>query len=67
MSPIHARGAHSVTNSRRAVISVVIAYTWWGLSAIFWRALESVAPLDQLGFRVGFGALFLLMLSLIHI
>ena len=61
MSPIHARGAHSVTNSRRAVISVVIAYTWWGLSAIFWRALESVAPLDQLGFRVGFGALFLLM------
>ena len=49
-----------MNTSRRAVVSVVIAYSWWGLSAIFWRALESVAPLDQLGFRVGFGALFLL-------
>ena len=40
---------------------VVIAYMWWGLSALFWRELGSVAPLDQLGFRVGFGAFFLLL------
>jgi len=50
-----------MNNSRRAIISVIFAYTWWGLSAIFWRALDTVAPLDQLGYRVGFGALFLLI------
>lgn len=42
---------------------VVVAYMWWGLSAIFWRALDPVAPLDQLGFRVSFGALFLVLLA----
>lgn len=49
-----------MNNSRRSVLLVVIAYVWWGLSAIFWRALDTVAPLDQLGFRVAFGALFLM-------
>ena len=53
-----------MNNSRRAVIFVILAYSWWGLSAIFWRALDTVAPVDQLGFRVGFGALFLLVWSL---
>ena len=50
-----------MNDSRRAVIFVILAYSWWGLSAIFWRALDTVAPLDQLGFRVGFGALYLLV------
>lgn len=50
-----------MNNSRRSVLFVVIAYVWWGLSAIFWRALDSVAPLDQLAFRASFGALFLLV------
>ena len=60
MSTVHARGA-PVNNSRRAIVMVVIAYMWWGLSALFWRELGSIAPLDQLGFRVGFGLLFLLL------
>ena len=51
----------AAANSRRAVASVCVAYIWWGLSAIFWRALDTVAPIDQLGYRVGFGALFLLI------
>lgn len=48
-----------MNESRRAVAFVVVAYMWWGLSAIFWRALDTVDPIDQLAYRVGFGALFL--------
>lgn len=39
-------------DSRRAVGQVSFAYVWWGASAIFWSALGSVAPIDQLAFRI---------------
>lgn len=39
-------------STRRATLFVCLAYCWWGCSALFWRELASVAPLDQLSFRV---------------
>ena len=39
-------------DSGRAIGQVSFAYVWWGASAIFWNELGSVAPIDQLSFRV---------------
>lgn len=49
-----------MSSSRRATGLVSVAYTWWGLSALYWRELASVAPIDQLAFRVSIAAAFLL-------
>ena len=46
-------------NQQRAILWVVAADLWWGLSALYWRELASVAPIDQLGWRVSTG--FVLM------
>lgn len=45
--------------TRRATLLVVAAYVWWGLSAIFWRELGSVAPIDQISWRVLLGVAYL--------
>jgi chloramphenicol-sensitive protein RarD len=45
--------------TRRATLLVGAAYVWWGLSAIFWRELGSVAPIDQISWRVLLGAAYL--------
>ncbi len=50
---------------RRALLLVTAAYVWWGCSAIFWRALDSVAPIDQLSFRVALGLLYLAAYAII--
>jgi len=42
-------------SARRATLLVCAAYCWWGCSALFWRELSSVAPVDQLAFRVTTG------------
>jgi chloramphenicol-sensitive protein RarD len=41
-----------MTSAGRATVLVCFAYTWWGISPVFWRELGSVAALDQLSFRV---------------
>lgn len=41
-----------------------LAYSWWGLSALFWRELASVAAIDQLSFRVATGAFYLVVVWL---
>jgi len=51
-------------SQRTALLMVGFAYVWWGLSAIFWRALESVAPIDQLAFRVILGLTYLVIVGL---
>ena len=43
----------------RPTLFALGAYCWWGLSAIFWRELQSVAPGDQLGWRVASSAVLL--------
>lgn len=48
-----------MTSSRRATLLVCLAYCWWGCSALFWRELASVAPIDQLSFRVITGFAYL--------
>lgn len=57
-----------MTPTRRATVLVCLAYTWWGCSAIFWRELGSVAPVDQLSFRVitGFAYLALVWVGRRH-
>jgi chloramphenicol-sensitive protein RarD len=47
--------------TRRATLLVGAAYVWWGLSAIFWRELDSVAPIDQISWRVLLGAAYLVL------
>ena len=39
----------------RPVLVVIVADLWWGLSAIFWNELDTVDPIDQLGWRVVLG------------
>ncbi len=53
-----------MSSTRRATLLVCLAYCWWGCSALFWRELSSIAPIDQLSFRVttGFGYLTLVWL-----
>lgn len=41
-----------VASDNRALGQVSLAYVWWGGSAIFWNELGSVAPVDQLAWRV---------------
>lgn len=48
----NSESANSEVNDRRAIAQVSFAYVWWGGSAIFWSQLGSVAPLDQLSFRI---------------
>ena len=43
----------SMGSDSRALGQVSLAYVWWGSSAIFWNELGSVAPVDQLAWRVG--------------
>lgn len=45
----------------RPILWVFLADLWWGVSALFWRELDTVVPIDQLGWRVttGFGLLVL--------
>ncbi len=45
--------------SRKATLLVAAAYCWWGFSPVFWRELDSVAPLDQLSWRVALGLAYL--------
>ena len=55
-----------MTSSRRATVLVCLAYTWWGCSAIFWRELGSVAPVDQLSFRVITGFSYLAVVWMVR-
>ena len=48
-----------VTSTKRAVLLVCLAYCWWGMSALFWREFASLAPVDQLSFRVSGGFAYL--------
>lgn len=48
-----------VPSTRRAVLLVCVAYSWWGLSALFWREFASLASVDQLSFRVSGGFAYL--------
>ncbi len=41
--------------TKKATLLVVAAYSWWGFSPVFWRELDSVAPIDQLAWRVALG------------
>ena len=50
-----------MNTTRRATLLVGAAYVWWGLSAIFWRELDSVAPIDQTSWRVLLGAAYLVL------
>ena len=34
--------------TKKATLLVAAAYTWCGFSPVFWRELDSVAPIDQL-------------------
>ena len=41
-----------MASDTRALGQVTLAYVWWGSSAIFWSQLDTVNPVDQVGFRV---------------
>ncbi len=46
----------------RSSLLAISAYIWWGLSAIFWRQLDRVAPVDQVGWRILAGFIVLSIL-----
>lgn len=46
----------------RPVLVVIVADLWWGLSAIYWNELDTVDPIDQLGWRVVLGLVMLGMI-----
>ena len=48
--------------TKRATLLVGAAYVWWGLSPIFWRELDSVAPIDQISWRVLLGFAYLALI-----
>lgn len=48
-----------MSSSTKATLLVALAYMWWGFSPIFWRELDSVAPVDQLAWRVSLGLMYL--------
>lgn len=48
-----------MNTASRATFLVAAAYLWWGFSPVFWRELGSVAPIDQLSWRVSLGLLYL--------
>lgn len=48
-----------MTSTNRATVLVILAYCWWGLSAIFWRSLGDIAPIDLLSWRVVLGFVYL--------
>jgi chloramphenicol-sensitive protein RarD len=51
--------------ANRSVLLVLGAYTWWGLSALYWRQLAAVAPLDQLAWRVLSGFVVLAVVAVL--
>ena len=53
-----------MSSTRRATVLVCLAYCWWGCSALFWRELGSLAPFDQLSFRVTTGFAYLALVWL---
>ena len=36
---------------QRAIVLVVLADLWWGISAIYWNALASVSPVEDVSPR----------------
>ncbi len=48
-----------MSTTTRATLLVAAAYLWWGFSPVFWRELDSVAPIDQLAWRVSLGLAYL--------
>lgn len=51
---------------RRPSFLVILAYLWWGVSAIFWTELASVPAVHQLGWRITMGIAVLGLLWLIR-
>lgn len=47
--------------TKKATLLVAAAYAWWGFSPVFWRELGSVAPVDQLAWRVALGLGYLVV------
>ncbi len=50
------------TEARRGVLYGVLAYGWWGFIALYFRAVQSVTPLEVLSHRIIWSALLLLLL-----
>lgn len=48
-----------MSSTTKATLLVAVAYLWWGFSPIFWSELGSVAPVDQLAWRVSLGLVYL--------
>ena len=44
---------------QRAIVLVFLADLWWGISALYWRELASIAPADQLAWRIVLGVVML--------
>lgn len=44
---------------QRPILLVLLADLWWGISALYWRELDSIAPADQLAWRILFGIVVL--------
>jgi len=48
--------------TRRGILYGVLAYGWWGFIALYFRAVQSVTPLEVLAHRIIWSALLLLLL-----
>ncbi|MGI9608183.1 MAG: EamA family transporter RarD [Acidimicrobiales bacterium] len=44
-----------MTTTSRAILLVVVADVWWGISAIYWNELDDLDSIDQLGWRIVLG------------
>ncbi len=40
---------------QRPILLVLLADLWWGISALYWRELDSIDPVDQLAWRILLG------------
>ena len=51
------------TETRRGVLYGFLAYGWWGFIALYFRAVQTVTPLEVLSHRIIWSALFLLLFA----
>lgn len=58
MKPLNARHHDEI---RRGMVYGVLAYAWWGVMPIYFRALEPAGPLEILAHRILWSAIFCLI------
>ena len=54
-----------MTEQTKGVISVILAYTLWGMLPIYWKSVQALAPDRTIAHRILWSFLFLLIYTLL--